>query len=164
MGRPSYIHAWVLELNIPSSDIATHQTSLLEARVDAWNLQATDRHTDPAKPSLHPSSWPACLLGTWLAPLYLCPRPTYAPQVSHDPRLSPDLPLPIPSSSTVHPRRHSRFASLLTVSRLFVEAATITLPQYVRLRALAALTSSNCSPSLLAPNKKGTHLDSRLST
>ena len=37
----------MLELNTASSDIALQLISLLEARVDAWNLQATDRHTDP---------------------------------------------------------------------------------------------------------------------
>ena len=87
----------MLELNIASSDIALQLISLLEARVDAWNLQATDRHTDP---------WNRlCSLGHLTDGVYprhlkLCRRPTYAPQVSHDPWSSPDFRLPTPSSSS----------------------------------------------------------------
>lgn len=87
----------MLELNIASSDIALQLISLLEARVDAWNLQATDRHTDP---------WNRlCSLGHFTVGVYprhpkLCRRPTYAPQVSHDPWSSPDFRLPTPSSSS----------------------------------------------------------------
>ena len=35
------IHPWSMELNMASSDITLQLISLLEAHVDAWNIQAT---------------------------------------------------------------------------------------------------------------------------